>query len=168
MPREATKHFCRDHEVQEPQLKLPIISTVPISSAPLKRLCEWKDYQAGLTAPLSTVKWTSKTNSGNPELGQQCFSSYTRDPLLTEIPFQGCKDGLDRGAALRFLKLQWQQQLVTPQLSFPPTAHWGDNIWWLMLESVTEVITRQPTHSLHHLHDLFKEKPTQNHLQQPM
>lgn len=56
MSRKATKHICRDVEVQEPQLKLPIISTVPISSAPLKRPCEWKDYQAGRAAPLSTVK----------------------------------------------------------------------------------------------------------------
>lgn len=93
--------------------ELPIISTVPISSAPLKRICEWRNYQAGLAAPLSTVKRTLKTTSGNPELIQESFSSNTRDPLLREIPFQGCKDRLDRGAALLFLKLQWQQQLVT-------------------------------------------------------
>lgn len=93
---------------------MPIISTAPISSAPLKRMCEWKAYQAGLAAPLSA--------SGNPELIQQCFSSNTRDPLLTEIPFQDCKDRLDRGAALLFLKLQGQQQLVTPH--FLPQHTW--------------------------------------------
>lgn len=77
MCREITKDFRRDLELTtmvqitlNKQGILLIIVTVPISSAPLKGMCEQKHFQTGLTEFSFLHPQMSNTTSENLELKQ--------------------------------------------------------------------------------------------------